>query len=322
MKIEEIKKYIPTLITVLLVILSIFIIKDLILPLVSAFILAFLLKPLYSKLNKYMSKPLSAILCITIATLIIVVPFILIFIAFLREFSIYLNSTFFIDLIKRVSELEIIDWLGVDLADLRSRLTEGTIGFIGDITSYIPGIAISLMILVFSMYYFLISWEKLANSLKAYLPSKDKEKVSKELASVTKAVVYGALLIAAIEFIVGLIGFWIAGFEYALIFATMIALFSFIPALGPMIIWIPAAIILALQGQYIATGWIIIVGLFLSIYVDSILRVQISGKGAKVHPLIMLIGLIGGIATLGIAGFIVGPLILSYTIALLEEIQN
>jgi len=98
-------------------------------------------------------------------------------------------------------------------------------------------------------------------------------------------------------------------------------LFAFIPG-GPAIIWAPALIIKIIQGDYISSGVILLFGLFISIYIDTILRTKIGGKDSRISPIIMLLGIMGGTPLMGLAGIIVGPLLLSYTLEILEEILN
>jgi predicted PurR-regulated permease PerM len=96
-------------------------------------------------------------------------------------------------------------------------------------------------------------------------------------------------------------------------------LFGFIPG-GPSIVWVPTLIVKMVQQEYIDAGIILLFGLFISIYLDTILRTKIAGKESNIHPIVMLLGVMGGTPVLGLAGIIVGPLLLSYTIEILEEI--
>ena len=63
-------------------------------------------------------------------------------------------------------------------------------------------------------------------------------------------------------------------------------------------------------------------GLFTSIYLDTMLRTKMSGKESNIHPIVMLLGIMGGTPLLGLAGIVVGPLLLSYTLEILEEVFN
>ena len=102
-------------------------------------------------------------------------------------------------------------------------------------------------------------------------------------------------------------------------FRGIIFFLAFIPGLGPTIVWAPMAIYYLIVKDYSTMIGVIITGLVLSSFIDTIFRSKILGKRTNLNPFIMLIGILGGIAVFGIFGFIVGPIILIYTIKLLEE---
>ena len=219
-----------------------------------------------------------------------------------------------------ISSIDLINWAGFNLTTIRNEVATIIVNYLGDLTARIPHLIISLLILIIAMFYLLRDWDSIIKRMKKYIPSENKEKVSKDIAQITRSVVYGSLLIALIQFVISLVGFWLLGFQYSLIFATLIAIFAFLPALGPIIIWVPAAIISFIQGEYFVAIGVVILGLILTLYTDTILRAKLSVKGTQVHPVTMIVGIVGGIILFGILGFVIGPLILSYTLTLLEDL--
>ena len=173
--------------------------------------------------------------------------------------------------------------------------------------------------MIFAMYYMLTEWSSVGPKIKKYIPFTNKDQLVRDIADATKKVIHGTLFIAIIEFVISSIGFWLAGSNFFLLLATMTALLAFIPG-GPGIVWIPAMIIELIQKDYLSAGIILAFGLFISIYIDTILRTKIAGKNARIHPLVALIGILGGTSVFGIPGIIIGPLFLSYTLKILEEI--
>ena len=204
----------------------------------------------------------------------------------------------------------------------KSILIKILISILTNITLHIPSFIITTVITSFGMYYLLIDWKPFTKKLIKYLPSTDKEALAKDISKITKNLIYGTLLVSLVEFIIALAGFWISGVQYFLLLPTIIAIFAFIPGLGPTIVWVPLFIIELIQQNYFTAIGVLITGLILSIGVDIIFRAKISGRGAKTHPLIILVGILGGISLFGIFGFIIGPLILSYAIEILEEIAE
>lgn len=320
MKREDIKHWIPIVIIALLIFVSYLIIKDYIVALVASAILAFLVMPVYKWLNKKMPSWLAASICIAVVILIIVIPVIMTVLLVMLELSTYLSSDLILQIIRKISSIDLINWAGFNLTTIRNEVATIIVNYLGDLTARIPHLIISLLILIIAMFYLLRDWDSIIKRMKKYILSENKEKVSKDIAQITRSVVYGSLLIALIQFVISLVGFWLLGFQYSLIFATLIAIFAFLPALGPIIIWVPAAIISFIQGEYFVAIGVVILGLILTLYTDTILRAKLSVKGTQVHPVTMIVGIVGGIILFGILGFVIGPLILSYTLTLLEDL--
>ena len=77
--------------------------------------------------------------------------------------------------------------------------------------SYIPSLIISVIVLVFGIYYILVNFDNLSTELKNYLPFQDKNKIAREIDESTKAIIHGAFLIAIIEFAIAVVGFYLSG---------------------------------------------------------------------------------------------------------------
>jgi len=88
-----------------------------------------------------------------------------------------------------------------------------------------------------------------------------------------------------------------------------------IPLFGAALIWVPIDIYLFLvgtmSGNYLPAIILLFYGVFVISLIDNVLKPKIVGDNSNVHPLIVLFGIIGGIQLFGIAGIIVGPLILT-----------
>jgi predicted PurR-regulated permease PerM len=132
------------------------------------------------------------------------------------------------------------------------------------------------------------------------------------------AVVYGNLVVAAAQGLLGGIGFWIVGLPSVILWASVMAVLSLIPLLGSFLVWLPAAVILLLQGEIwrglFLIGWgVLVVGL-----ADNLLRPLLIGARARLPTLMIFLSLIGGIQAFGVLGLVIGPLAVAVTLALLE----
>jgi predicted PurR-regulated permease PerM len=120
----------------------------------------------------------------------------------------------------------------------------------------------------------------------------------------------GSLATAVIQGAVGALGFWIAGFQNQLIWGALLAGAGLIPILGTGIIWVPATLYLALAGQTGDALWMLAVGAVVS-SVDNLVKPLLIHERAAVHPLLVFIGLFGGLSSFGAMGLLYGPLLVA-----------
>ena len=137
--------------------------------------------------------------------------------------------------------------------------------------------------------------------------------------STMRSVVYGILGAAIVQGILAIFGLWISGVPNPLFLGMVAGLFALIPVGLIQVVLLPAGGWLIYQGQ---TGW----GIFLLIWsflvvgnVDSVIRPMLISRGAKVPFLVILLGVLGGIATGGIIGLFVGATLLSVFYTMLKE---
>lgn len=311
------KKYILIAVVIALIFLSYTIIRPYITAIISAFILAFLIKPVYNYLEKRIGKTISAMLSVILILVAIVAPLALIITQLIQQLIASAGSITLSSINDALSNFPLLN--RIDLSSAVRQLGTLLSEQVGSLLSAVPLLIVSLFILIIGTYYILKSWDKITYELKKYLPVKDKEKVSKEIGQVTNNIVYGYALIALIEFFIGGVGFFLSGVQFYILLPALIGIFAFIPGLGPIIIWAPTAAVYFLQGDIATAIGVTITGLIISIGIDNFFAPKIVGGRAKIHPLIMLIGILGGVTVFGIFGFIIGPLILTYTIKLLQE---
>ncbi len=318
---KEISKYFFWAVLAILILLSYFIVKSYLIPLVSSLILAYLSLPIYRKLSAKINKRLSALLCILLIFIIVVVPIMFATTALIQQISSSLTiNDITSSLDSQISKLPFLK--NIDLTNLKQIGLNIFLSAITSTISSIPFWAISILIMFFGIYYSLLNWEQLSSILIKIIPSKEKEKTAKDISTVTKQLIYGYVLIALIEFLVALIGFYFSGVKSFVLLPFLIALFAFIPGIGPGVIWIPTAVIYFIIGDYPTAIGVLITGLIISIVIETFIYSKIMGKKSRIHPLIILIGVFGGVPLFGIFGFIIGPLILIYAIKLIEHAIN
>jgi predicted PurR-regulated permease PerM len=126
-----------------------------------------------------------------------------------------------------------------------------------------------------------------------------------------QAVVYGFTFTAAVQGFLGALGWWWVGLPNAFLFGALMFIFAIIPFVGTALVWVPGAIYLLASGQQGAALTLAFWGIAIVSTVDNFLRPVFISEGSKVHILIVFIGVVGGLATLGFLGIFLGPLVMT-----------
>jgi predicted PurR-regulated permease PerM len=138
------------------------------------------------------------------------------------------------------------------------------------------------------------------------------------IADTVYATVYGTLAVAALQgFLCGLM-FWWLGLPLPLLWGVVMALLALVPVLGVFVIWIPAAIFLALEGSWGKALILSLWGAIVAGNVDNLLRPILMGNRLKFHTIPVFISILGGMLLFGSSGLILGPVILTTVTTLLE----
>jgi predicted PurR-regulated permease PerM len=163
------------------------------------------------------------------------------------------------------------------------------------------------------VFYFLKDHDRIIEKMKLIIPMKleHRKDIMKKVDDVIYAVVFGNIVVALLEGIIGMVGFWLFLPNSTYLFwGIIIAFTAIIPMIGAGIIWLPAIIIQIMNQNYfsvigLALCWMVVA------YIDTFTRAKVIGKRAKIHPVYTLLGAIGGIAVFGIIGVVIGPLTLA-----------
>lgn len=139
------------------------------------------------------------------------------------------------------------------------------------------------------------------------------------IATMTRAVVYGLALTAFAQGLVAGIGYAIVGIEGAALFGALTGALSVVPVVGTGSVWGSLAVYLMMSG-HVGKGMILLVwGAVLVHPTDNILRPLLISNATKVPFLLVMFGVIGGLATLGLVGAFLGPIVLATGLAAWRE---
>lgn len=191
---------------------------------------------------------------------------------------------------------------------------------VGSIFSGIAGMLFAVMLSFFALFYFLRDGDRLREAVisRSSLPHEDTARLIARLHLIMGSIVRGSLLIAAFYGVAGGLGFFMFGLPSGVFWGVVTGFASFIPLFGTYLVIIPGMVVLAAGHHYIAAAglfiWIGAVGIFMENYV----RPRLIGRKAKIHPLLVVFSVIGGISVFGPLGILLGPLALGVLIALLD----
>ncbi len=207
--------------------------------------------------------------------------------------------------------------------DLASYLRQGAQWFASNLGAIFVGTAstiFSFFIALVGCFYFFRDGEKFTDRIIKIGPLADIEDglILKRMSSAVRGVATGVVLVAIIQGVLSAIGFSIFGFDRAILFGTIVAITALVPGVGPSVVFIPAAIYSFVFGDYVAGVGLTIWFLVAVSMIDNLLGPYLVSRAHPMHPFLVLLSVLGGLALFGPIGFIVGPVITSVFIVLLE----
>jgi len=177
-----------------------------------------------------------------------------------------------------------------------------------------------VLVFLLSLFYFLRDGEMFKQKFISWSPLLDEhdEYISNTLKKAIWSVIAGTLAVSLIQGTLTGLGFLIFGIPAPSIWGSVAAIASLIPGLGTSLVIIPGAIYLLLTGNYLYAIGLAVWGVFAFGLIDNFLGPHLINKGVNAHPFLILISVLGGLATFGLIGFILGPLALAFLFALLD----
>ncbi len=186
--------------------------------------------------------------------------------------------------------------------------------------------SISLFILVIALYYFLADGPAMVEAVMAVSPldRRYEHELLQRFAEVSRAVVVATLLAALAQGALAGIGYVFALPDEAPIFLLMAltTVFALIPIVGAFAIWGLVCVVLFAQGHVVAAIALAIYCTIVVSLIDNIMKPLILHGQSKLHPLLALLSILGGIEAFGPVGILVGPMLVSFLQALLNMLRK
>ncbi len=191
---------------------------------------------------------------------------------------------------------------------------------IRSIASNVFNLVIQFFIMILIIYYILRDGPNLKRYIMQIipLPEDQQEMVIDKFREMARAVIVGNGISGIIQGVFGGIGFVIFGLGAPLLWGTLIGVLAFLPIIGAGMVYFPASIFIFIQGSTGKAIGFLIYNLIYSSITEYIIKPRIIGKEMKMNPVLIFIGVFGGIKLFGILGVIYGPLILTIFLTMVE----
>jgi predicted PurR-regulated permease PerM len=206
------------------------------------------------------------------------------------------------------------------MVDAIEQGREFLLGSIPNLFGSMFNIALGIFVCLFVFYYFnkegATIWQAFVDAVP--LPNRIKADVQLEVAGIMRGIFYGQFITALIQGAVGGIGLIIFQVPQPFLLTGLMMLFAFLPVVGATLVWAPAAVLKLMAGQTWQGLGLLIYGAVLVMNIDNVIKPRLIAQHSQVHPIVILIGMIGGLEVFGFIGFLVGPVIFGIFLQLLK----
>jgi predicted PurR-regulated permease PerM len=294
-----------------------------------AIMFAILFKPMHMRMESWMGgrKTISALVATIAVMLLVLVPVSLIgFQVFQESKQLYVafaDGTINMGPLNMVAQKYMPQVGAMFSADISQYIEKGLQWLLGNLSAWfssVIGIVMGFFLMLFILFFLFRDgdlFKRMLVSLSPFDESHNKELLD-QIESAIASVVKGSLMIAVLQGSLAGIGYMIVGVPSPVLWGVVSIFASLIPGIGTSLVIFPALIFLMLSGKVVATIILAIWGLVLVGGIDNLIRPTLVGKGAKLHPLIVLLSALGGIQLFGFIGFLIGPIVFSILAALMR----
>lgn len=211
------------------------------------------------------------------------------------------------------------------------QITERLSSIAGSVSGYLANWALGLgqntlrtavyfFLMLYLLYFFLKDGHRILDRLVHALPLGDNRErtLLARFGEVSRATIKGSLVIGLVQGTIGGIAFAVLGIEGAVLWGVLMALMSIVPAVGPVLIWFPAVIILLVNERFVAAIILFLIGAVVISLVDNLLRPILVGRDTRMPDYLILLSTLGGLTAFGLAGVVIGPIIAAFFLTVWE----
>lgn len=302
--------------------------------LVWAVVLGVLIAPVQPKLEMHLGANIAAFVSASVAALIVILLLLFIVQQLVREaadgamnIESALRSSDWQSIINGVPILSTIAvWLGerLDLAGMMGRIAQWLTAQSATLLRGSINQAIVLLLVFYMLFYFLRDRQLAVRALREFSPlnSDETAHIIARFTDAVHATVFGTVMVAAVQGTLGGLMFWLLGLPAPAFWGLVMGLLAIVPVLGAFVVWVPAAIFLAAEGEWVRALVLAVWGGVIIATIDNLLYPMFVGNRLKLHTILAFIGAVGGIILFGASGLVLGPATISITLALIAVLKG
>ena len=297
-------------------------------PLAWSAVLAIFFFPAFLLLQKRMPVSRAALFCTLGVTLVLIVPVLLILLYAGREaleISARIRATiaggggvagltnFFEQFRHHLpASMQDIDFMG-PLQQGAEKVASYVAGSLAAMLKNLFTFFVDLFILLFALFFVFRDGEQILRAIRHLLPFE--KALQDEMLSESRDLIFAsvavALLIAAIQGLLGGTAFAITRLPAPVFMGVLIAFFSIVPVVGSALIWGPAAAWLALDGHWGRAVLLVAICGGVAGTADNLVRPLLLRNRTRLNDLLLFISILGGLQVFGLLGLVVGPTIVA-----------
>ena len=218
------------------------------------------------------------------------------------------------------------NFIGIDrtaltgfLIDMSKKLSDWMVSGGTDLIKGTTSFIISLVLIIFTMFFFFSDGEKMLAKLMEWtpLPNKYDRQIFQKFRDVSYSVMVSTFVTAIAQGLVGALGFMVVGLP-AFFAGVAMAFLSLLPYVGSALVWLPAGAYLLFAGKIWQGVFLLVWGAGLVSTIDNLIRAYLIKGKAQVHPIFIIFSILGGIVLFGFWGVIFGPLIISMMVTIMH----
>lgn len=327
---EKIERILFYTLLVVITLLFVYLLRFFFYPIFWAAIISSVFKPVHNFLDKKLpSGNISAGIAITLILLVIILPASIIGSLLFSESVELYNAlskgssgleTSFQNIANTLgnnpllSNLKMNEYFWIEkYAEIAKGVTNYISSSLANATQNTLAVIVKVAVMIYTLFFFLRDGDKISDMAMRFYPlggGRAKILFNRFIAA-AKTTLKTTLIIGGIQGSLGGLIFFVVGIRGSLIWTVLMIFAAIIPLVGCSIIWAPMGIFLLASG-HIWEGLVVwAFGLFVITTVDTVLRPLMIGKDVEIHPLLIFLSTLGGIAVFGFSGFVIGPIVVS-----------